>query len=87
MSPLRLASLAALVLGVLLLLAAFAVPTCRNFAGTARDSGYPCKVQHSSGSTEFIFSRTSSVSVPRAEVVAIVVLGLGVIGLRRSRPA
>jgi hypothetical protein len=85
MKGLRTVSLAAIVVGALLLVGTLATPTCRNYAGTARDSGYPCKLQRSSGSTEFIWSRTSSTSIPRAEVVAIIVVGIGLVAYRRGR--
>ena len=51
MSGLRLLSIAAIVVGAALFVGTLAVPTCRNYAGTSRDSGYPCKLQRSSGAT------------------------------------
>jgi hypothetical protein len=30
-------------------------PLCRNYAGTANDSGYPCRIDHSDGSVEILY--------------------------------
>lgn len=30
------------------------IPLCRNYAGTANDSGYPCRIEHSDGSVEIL---------------------------------
>lgn len=30
-------------------------PLCRNYSGTERDSGYPCRIDHSDGSTEYLY--------------------------------
>jgi hypothetical protein len=74
-------AIVALVVGALLLLAGFAVPTCQNYAGTARDSGYPCKIDRSSGNTDFVLSRTSTISVPLTKPLAIgLAIGLVLLG-------
>jgi hypothetical protein len=31
-----------------------ALPLCRNYEGTANDSGYPCRINHSDGSVEIL---------------------------------
>ncbi len=82
---LRLVSWLGLLAGLVLLLGTLVTPTCRNYAGTARDSGYPCKVQHSGGSTEFIWSSEFSMSLPRAEVVGVILAALGGFGIIRTR--
>ena len=30
-------------------------PLCRNYEGTANDSGYPCRIDHSDGSVEILY--------------------------------
>lgn len=30
-------------------------PLCTNFSGAANDSGYPCRIDHSDGSTEYLY--------------------------------
>ena len=52
--------------GAALFIADQVTPTWRNFAGTTRDSGYPCKIDRSSGATEFVLSRGTTITVPRA---------------------
>lgn len=72
-------SAAALVLGGLLLLGEATTPICRNSAGTARDSGYPCKLHRSSGHTQFILDRDRAITVPygRALIGLLAVGGAG----------
>jgi hypothetical protein len=80
---LRLLAVTALVAGAVLLVAGLALPTCRNYAGTSRDSGYPCKISRSSGATDFVF--TSTIGVPLATPLSIGLIVLGVVGIARSR--
>lgn len=67
----------ALIAGLALLIATIATPTCRNYRGTARDSGYPCKLNRSSVATQFLFSAESRVSIPRGELLGLGLLALG----------
>lgn len=64
MTGLRAVSVVLLVAGVLLIIAGIATPTCANHVGTARDSGYTCKIDRSSGMTDFLPSRPTTISVP-----------------------
>jgi hypothetical protein len=84
-SALRLVSAVALVVGVGLLAADLVTPQCRNYAGTARDSGYPCTVDRSGGSTDLVLSRTSTVSLPLATPLVFGLIALGAVGVARSR--
>ena len=81
----RAAFLVALVLGVVLLLGEFVVPECVNYAGTARDSGYPCRLDRSSGTSEYLFNKDLKIPVPFGNVVAfgLVIVGAGGLLLRR----
>lgn len=82
---LRLIALAALIAGVLLGLGELAAPDCRTAAGTANDSGYPCRIEHSGGTSEYAFSRTTTITVPRARQLAIGLLIVGVVGVAITR--
>jgi hypothetical protein len=82
---LRLIALAALVVGVLLGLGELAAPDCRDAAGTAHDSGYPCRIDRSSGKTEYAFSKTTTVTVPYARQLTIGLLIVGVVGVAITR--
>jgi hypothetical protein len=84
-TALKSVAVVAVIAGAALLIAGFAVPTCRNYAGTARDSGYPCKIDRSSGAIDFVFSRTSTLSVPLATPLAIVLVIGGFVGVAWSR--
>lgn len=75
--PARLAGIAALIAAGVLLVARVAVPTCRNYAGTARDSGYPYKLDRSSGATDFVLSRDTTLTLP---LTWLVIIGLAVLG-------
>lgn len=79
-------------LGIILIVAAaglaivsLTVPTCRNYAGTARDSGYPCRIDRSSGATDFVLSRDTTITLPLAWVVIVGLVVLGGVLLARSR--
>ena len=82
---LRLIALAALIVGVLLGLGELAAPDCHNAAGTAHDSGYPCRIARSSGKTEYAFSRTTTITVPRARQLTIGLIIVGVVGVAFTR--
>jgi hypothetical protein len=82
---LRLIALVALIAGVLLGIGELAAPTCRNAAGTAHDSGYPCRIGHSGGTSEYAFSRTTTITVPRARQLAVGLLIIGVVGVAITR--
>ena len=81
----RTAFLVALVLGVVLLVGEFAVPECMNYAGTARDSGYPCRLDRSSGTSEYLFNKDTKIPVPFGNVLAfgLTIIGAGGLLLRR----
>jgi hypothetical protein len=81
----RVAGIVALVIAGALLVAQIAVPTCRNYAGTARDSGYPCKIDRSSGATDFVLSRATTITLPLAWMVIIGFAVLGCVLIARSR--
>ena len=74
-------------MGVALGVGEIAAPECRNFAGTARDSGYPCRIDRSSGDSEYLFSRTRKITVPHGDGLAIglVIARVIVLGLTRRR--
>ena len=81
----RAAFLVALVLGVVLLLGEFVVPECANYAGTARDSGYPCRLDRSSGTSEYLFNKDTKIPVPFGNALAfgLTIIGAGGLLLRR----
>lgn len=81
----RFAGIAVLVVAAALMIAHLAVPTCRNYAGTARDSGYPCKLNRSSGATDFVLSRDTTITLPLTWVVIVGLAVLGAFLLARSR--
>lgn len=70
---------------MLLGLGELAAPECRNAAGTANDSGYPCRIDHSGGESEYAFSRTTTITVPRAQQLAVGLLIIGVVGVAVTR--
>jgi hypothetical protein len=81
----RILFLIALVLGVVLLVGEFGVPECANYAGTARDSGYPCRLDRSSGASEYLLSKDLKIPVPFGNVLAfgLTIIGAGGLLLRR----
>ena len=81
----RVLGIVALVIAAALFIAHLTVPTCRNYAGTARDSGYPCKLDRSSGATDFVLSRDTTITLPLAWVVIVALAVLGGFLLARSR--
>lgn len=85
MRPLTVIAALALVVGALLGLGELAAPTCANFAGTARDSGYPCRIDRSSGASDYVLSQTTTISVPFAGGLAVVLVVAGVGGLLVAR--
>lgn len=84
MTPLRAVAIVLLVAGLSLVIAGIATPTCVNYAGTARDSGYPCKIDRSSGMTDFVLSRSTTVSVPLSAWLGIGLVVVGGVMLGRS---
>ncbi len=74
-----------IVAGVFLLVAGIATPTCANYAGTARDSGYPCKIDRSSGMTDFVLSNSSTITVPLSAWIGIALVVVGGVLLGRPR--
>ena len=68
-----------------LLLLGEAAPLCRNYRGTSRDSGYPCRIERSSGITEYLFSADASLGVPYPLVLAAVLGAGGVLAIARGR--
>lgn len=87
MSARRVISIVLLVGGLVLVVAGIATPTCANYAGTAHDSGYPCKIDRSSAMTDFVLSRSTTVSVPLSAWlgVGLVVVGGVLLGRRSGR--
>ena len=81
----RVVFLLALVVGVVLLIGEFIVPECVNYAGTARDSGYPCRLDRSSGTSEYLFNNDLKIPVPFGNVLAfgLTIVGAGGLLLRR----
>ena len=65
--------------------AELAAPDCRDAAGTAHDSGYPCRIDRSSGKTEYAFSKTTTITVPYARQLMIGLLIVGVVGVAITR--
>lgn len=72
-------------MGVALLIGEFVVPECVNYAGTARDSGYPCRLDRSSGTSEYLFGEDQTISVPFGTLLAfgLTIIGAGGLLLRR----
>ena len=81
MRPLTVIAVAALVVGALLGLGELAAPTCENFAGTARHSGYPCRIDRSGGASDYHLNRARTVSVPYGDELAAGLLVVGVVRL------
>ena len=81
----RTAFLVALVLGVVLLIGEFVVPECVNYAGTARDSGYPCRLDRSSGTSEYLLNKNLKIPVPFGNVLAVGLTIFGASGLLLRR--
>lgn len=81
----RIIFLTAFVLGVVMLFGEFAVPECVNYAGTAGDSGYPCRLDRSSGTSEYLFNKDLKIPVPFGNVLAfgLVIIGAGGLLFRR----
>lgn len=70
--------------GGVLVGSALLAPICANYAGTERDSGYPCRVERSNGTTEFVLSRSTTVSVPAAPWLGLGLVVGGSVMLGRS---
>lgn len=83
----RLAAVGLVVTGLLLVVAGIAMPTCANYIGTDRDSGYPCKVDRSSGMTDVVFSRSTTIKVPLSAWLGVALIVTGGVLLGRPRRA
>lgn len=78
--------IAAIVLGTILVLGETPlVPQCRNYRGTDRDSGYPCRLDRSNGNTQYLFSSRSRITIPLGIILAVGLLGGGISGLATMR--
>jgi hypothetical protein len=70
---------------VLLGIGELGAPDCRNGAGTANDSGYPCQIDRSDGDTEYAFSKTTTITVPHARQLMFGLLIVGAVGVAVTR--